>query len=65
MINTNDAAKALRIIADDLEKYDQQIINEWSVSVGLDVGVLVDVSVNHDGYDLKLQFSPEILKRAK
>ena len=49
MINTNDAAKALRIIADDLEKHGHERVVKESTGVGIG-HLIVDVTLSDTSY---------------
>ena len=62
MINTNDAAKALRIIADDLEKHGHERVVKQSTGVGIGY-LIIDVTLSDTSYRCDLQFNPEMLKR--
>ena len=49
MINTNDAAKALRIIADDLEKHGHERVVKESKCVGIGY-LIIDVTLSDTSY---------------
>ena len=62
MINPNDIAKALRLIAEEIDSKGYDVILNYSVSCS-EYGSVVVVTMRQPSYDINLQFNTNLLKR--
>ena len=63
MINPNDVAKALRLIAEEIESKGYDVIINESLSCHIDGVVIADVTIKDALYKVELQFKTDLLKR--
>ena len=63
MINPNDVAKALRLIAEEIESKGYDVIINESLSYHIDGVRIAAITIANTLYKVELQFKTDLLKR--